>query len=457
MPDTSPEILLNPNETDSGDGRKAIRPVTIVIHADMPRNPDANSAGNALRDPQQQLDEIVSLTAAIGAVVVGELLVTLRTPKPATLLTQGALDQITDLAREHHAELLVVNARLTAIQQRNLERKLDLKVLDRTALILEIFGARARTKEGQLQVELAAMTYQKSRLVRSWTHLERQRGGGGFTGGPGESQIELDRRMIADRIVRIKKELKEVRRTRSLHRDARRRVPFPIVALVGYTNAGKSTLFNRLAGAEVFAKDMLFATLDPTLRAVTIDTGMKVLLSDTVGFISDLPHELVEAFRATLEEVEEADLILHVMDASSEDAEAQYRDVLEVLEGLEISEQVRGSIVTVANKLDGTDPGRLEQLRAVLPDTDIHATSALTGEGVSALAEAISERLRARQERRELMLNWASDGAAISWLYQNGKVDELDGSDAEEGAVHLSILLGADKWGQFGSLFGASE
>ncbi|HSS13751.1 MAG TPA: GTPase HflX, partial [Rhizomicrobium sp.] len=303
----------------------------FVIHVE-PKNRAA--ADKALRDARARLEEAVGLTAAIHLNVVVAEIAPLARPTPATLLGTGKVDEIAALAKAHEPDVIIVNAHLTPVQQRNLEKAWDSKVLDRTAVILEIFGERAATREGRLQVELAHLNYQRSRLVRSWTHLERQRGGFGFLGGPGESQIESDRRLIAERIVRIKADLEKVKRTRSLGRQARKKVPFPVVALVGYTNAGKSTLFNRLTQSDVIAKDLLFATLDPTMRGVKLPQGTKIILSDTVGFIADLPTELVAAFRATLEEVLEAEIIVHVRDAAHDESSAQKDDVLKVLEEL---------------------------------------------------------------------------------------------------------------------------
>ena len=331
----------------------------FVIHVE-PKNrsrPDV-----ALRDAEARLAEAVGLTAAIHLDVVVAEIAPLARPVPATLLGSGKVDEIGTLAKAEEPEVIIVNAHLTPVQQRNLERAWNSKVLDRTAVILEIFGERAATREGRLQVELAHLSYQRSRLVRSWTHLERQRGGFGFLGGPGESQIESDRRLIAERIVRIKAELEKVKRTRSLGRQARKKVPFPVVALVGYTNAGKSTLFNRLTESEVLAKDLLFATLDPTMRGIKLPQGTKIILSDTVGFIADLPTELVAAFRATLEEVLEADVIVHVRDAAHDESAAQKADVLKVLE--ELGVEPGRPMLEVLNKIDLLEPGQRAGLLA---------------------------------------------------------------------------------------------
>jgi GTP-binding protein HflX len=342
--------------------------------------------------------------------------------------------------------VVVVDAALSPVQQRNLERAWDCKVIDRTGLILEIFGERARTKEGALQVELAHLDYQRTRLVRSWTHLERQRGGFGFLGGPGESQIEIDRRLIGERIVKLKKELEQVRRTRGLHRKARERVPYPVIALVGYTNAGKSTLFNALTGAGVYAQDQLFATLDPTMRAIRLPSGRTVILSDTVGFISELPTQLVEAFRATLEEVAAADTILHVRDAAHPDSAAQRADVLGVLtemaEGPDapLDADWPSRVVEVLNKADLM--GGVGALAPLSGDAVPHlegtiAVSALTGDGLERLRAALDERLAAGLETAEYRLA-PSDGAGIAWLYEHGEV--LSRDDAEE-AIRLTVRL----------------
>ena len=392
-----------------------------------------------LRQAEERLAEAVSLAEAIGLDIRIARIVPLRDRRPSTLLGEGQVEAAREMIAEAGVTVAVVDATLSPVQQRNLERAWSCKVIDRTGLILEIFGERARTREGALQVELAHLDYQRSRLVKSWTHLERQRGGFGFLGGPGESQIELDRRLIGDRIARIRRELEEVRRTRGLHRGARRRVPYPIVALVGYTNAGKSTLFNRLTGAEVFARDLLFATLDPTMRALELPSGRQVILSDTVGFISELPTELVAAFRATLEEIAEADVILHVRDVASHDSPAQRADVLAVLEGLAtgpsaaLDTEWPERVIELLNKVDLLDADR----RAALP-ADAMALSATSGEGCAALLAAIDARLAARMVLREASLDPA-DGETLAWLYQHGEVfARTDGDDAIRVQVRLT-------------------
>jgi GTP-binding protein HflX len=367
--------------------------------------------------------------------------VPLRQRRPATLLGEGQVGSQKQVIADQHVTVAVVDAALSPVQQRNLERAWDCKVIDRTGLILDIFGERAATREGSLQVELAHLEYQRSRLVRSWTHLERQRGGFGFLGGPGETQIEADRRLIGDRIVKLKRELEQVRRTRGLHRSARRRVPFPVVALVGYTNAGKSTLFNALTGAEVVARDQLFATLDPTMRGLRLPSGRRVILSDTVGFISELPTELVAAFRATLEEVAEADVILHVRDAAHPDSAAQRADVIAVLEEMaregSLDETWPERTIEVLNKADLL--GGRDQVASREPAV---AVSALTGEGLPALLAAVDARIAAAMEIADYDIPPA-DGARLAWLYQHGEV--LERADQDD-AIHVRVrLLAADR------------
>jgi GTP-binding protein HflX len=363
------------------------------------------------------------LARAIRLVIAHAEVVRFARPRPASLFGSGAVDRFAELIAAEDIELAVVNAPLTPVQQRNLEQAWKAKVIDRTGLILEIFGARARTHEGRLQVELAALSYQRSRLVRSWTHLERQRGGFGFLGGPGESQIEIDRRLIDQRITRLKRDLKGVARTRELHRKTRRQVPYPVIALVGYTNAGKTTLFNRLTGSASFAEDQLFATLDPTMRAIRLPSGGMAILSDTVGFISDLPTQLVAAFRATLEEVLEADAIVHVRDVAHPESMAQRHDVHEVLAELGLADRVEGGdLVEMLNKADLLDGRAHEALRnatARQPGTVV--ASALTGDGCRALLETLDRRLSASRQVVDVTVR-LSDGAALAWLYHHGEI-----------------------------------
>ena len=410
-------------------------------NADRGAGHDGARSSDGHRSADHRLAEAVGLTASIGLAVVHTAIVPLRMRRPATLLGAGQVATQHDAITENDVTVAVIDAALSPVQQRNLERAWGCKVIDRTGLILDIFGERAATKEGALQVELAHLDYQRSRLVRSWTHLERQRGGFGFLGGPGETQIEADRRQIDERIVRLKKDLEQVRRTRGLHRFARRRVPFPVVALVGYTNAGKSTLFNALTGAEVTARDQLFATLDPTMRGLRLPSGRRVILSDTVGFISELPHELVASFRATLEEVAEADVILHVRDAAHPDSAAQRADVVTVLEDMvadgALDADWQSRTIEVLNKADlmgGVDfvP---ERFGAV-------AVSAITGEGLDALKAAIDQRIAAGMELANYDIA-PQDGARLAWLYQHGEVVDRQDADA---AVHVTVrLLPADR------------
>ena len=392
------------------------------------------------RDAASRLAEAAALASAIGLEVVDTLIATIGRITPATLVGSGKVEEIKEIARALEPEVIIVNANVSPVQQRNLEKEWGAKVLDRTALILEIFGERARTREGKLQVELAHLSYQRSRLVRSWTHLERQRGGFGFLGGPGETQIETDRRLIGERIAKIKKELEEVTRTRGLHRKARKRVPFAMVALVGYTNAGKSTLFNRLTEAEVLVKDLLFATLDPTMRGCVLPGGRRIILSDTVGFIADLPVQLVAAFRATLEEVLEADIILHIRDAAHDESEAQKKDVLTVLAELGVEEGER-PFLEVLNKIDLLDS---EVAKAMLARNRVRsaapiAVSALTGEGTRDLLLAIDRQLGAREQFIRLKLSPA-DGAGLAWAYAHGRVVER-----RTGEKGMSLLIAANK------------
>ena len=391
------------------------------------------------RTDEGRLDEAVGLAQAIDLQVIGAESVAIRGIRPATLFRSGRVEAIGEQVAADEIELVVVDGALSPIQQRNLERAWHCKVIDRTGLILEIFGDRARTKEGRLQVELAALTYQRSRLVRSWTHLERQRGGFGFLGGPGESQIELDRRRIDERITHIKRELATVKRTRGLHRAARGRVPYPVVALVGYTNAGKSTLFNRLSGAAVGARDQLFATLGPTMRLLTLPSGRRAILSDTVGFVADLPTDLIAAFRATLEEVLTADLVVHVRDIAHAESAAQRRDVLLVLEDLGMSHLAdEGRLVELWNKLDLVSPEAAERLTAAARrQSGVVLGSASSGANLDALLAELDDRLASSMHVVEVILDLA-DGARLAWLYRHGTV--LGRHDLD-GRAHLRVAL----------------
>ncbi|MBA4268809.1 MAG: GTPase HflX [Methylobacterium sp.] len=410
---------------------------------------DANQRSFAAR-----LDEAVGLAAAIDLTVVEPIQVMLTALRPATYLGKGKVEEIAERIKIEEIGLVVMDCALSPVQQRNLEKAFGCKVIDRTGLILEIFGRRARTKEGALQVELAHLNYQKSRLVRSWTHLERQRGGFGFLGGPGETQIEADRRIIQERMTKIERDLEAVKRTRGLHRASRKRVPYPVVALVGYTNAGKSTLFNRLTSAEVLAQDMLFATLDPTARALKLPHGARIMLSDTVGFISDLPTQLVAAFRATLEDAIEADVLLHVRDVAHEDTTAQAADVQAILRDLGIDPDDGQRVVEVWNKSDLLAPEERERqlgLAGLKPEVSRPVlVSALTGDGIGRLTDAIESRIARSRPIYRLALP-PGDGQSLAWLHANGEI--LERRDAEDGTLDLTVRLPPEREGAFGARF----
>jgi len=399
-----------------------------VLHPDI-------ATDRARRAPAPALEEAVALAAALpDLVVAGSEVVPLPKARPGLLFGSGKIEELGARMAEAEVDLVLIDGPVTPVQQRNLERAWKVKILDRTGLILEIFADRARTREGVLQVELAALSYQRTRLVRAWTHLERQRGGLGFVGGPGETQIEADRRAIDEAITRLRRQLEKVSKTRDLHRAARRKVPFPVVALVGYTNAGKSTLFNRVTGAEVLAKDMLFATLDPTMRGVTLPGGLKIILSDTVGFISDLPTQLVAAFRATLEEVLEADLILHVRDIAHPETEEQAEDVRSILTELGVAEET--PLIEVWNKTDLLDADRRGALEAVADrHDDVLTLSAVTGAGLDALLAAVTRALDAARSRREVLLGF-SEGRKRAWLYDQGVVES---EVQQDGGYRLTV------------------
>ncbi|ESX92214.1 GTPase HflX [Mesorhizobium sp. LNJC403B00] len=424
-------------------GTEATGPTRAVVIVPVltrhQRNDDETNRPRLTRSADARHDEAVGLARAINLDLIHTAVVTVNDPRPATLLGSGKVAEFAEIVKEGHAEVVIVDHPLTPVQQRNLEKEMNAKVLDRTGLILEIFGERARTKEGTLQVELAHLNYQKGRLVRSWTHLERQRGGAGFLGGPGETQIESDRRQLQEKIIKLKHELETVRRTRDLHRAKRKKVPFPVVAIVGYTNAGKSTLFNRLTGAHVLAEDMLFATLDPTLRRVRLPHGTPIILSDTVGFISDLPTHLVAAFRATLEEVVEADLVIHLRDISDPDTAAQAEDVERILADLGVDAGDAKRVVEVWNKVDLLDDGNRERLLADGTDANKAppiAISAVTGEGIDALKALIETRMSGELEELTVTIEPPQFGL-VDWLYRNG--DVVSRVDNEDGSATIAL------------------
>lgn len=437
-------------KVDAGHARAFIAGPYLVPR----KNRTAPPTSIDIRSPQARLSEAEGLALAIDLDIAGSLIIQVNEIRPATFIGGGKAEEIATLARSADADLIVMDCALSPVQQRNLEKIFGAKVIDRTGLILEIFGKRARTKEGRLQVELAHLSYQRSRLVRSWTHLERQRGGHGFMGGPGETQIEADRRLIQDRIIRLEKELTQVKRTRGLHRKNRAKVPFPVVALVGYTNAGKSTLFNTLTNAEILAKDMLFATLDPTMRAVSLPHGQKVMLSDTVGFISELPTMLVSAFQATLEEVLEAEVILHVRDISDPETAAQSADVNDVLRQLGIDTDQAGRIIEVWNKIDllPDDEAAAKRNLASNRSSDERPiiVSALKGIGLDDLLAEIEQRVTGSRSVYDLRLS-SDDGAGLAWLYENMEVVGRD--DGEEGFLSLQIRVAPERLGRFNRKF----
>jgi len=419
--------------------RQAPTRAGVFVPVIRQRNPA--EAGEVIRrSDEDRLLEAEGLARAIDLDIAARGIVPISKPQPGTLIGSGKVEELKGLVAAEEIGLVIVDHPLTPVQQRNLEKELNAKVLDRTGLILEIFGRRARTKEGRLQVELAHLNYQRGRLVRSWTHVERQRGGAGFLGGPGETQIEADRRQLQDKIKRLEKELEQVRRTRTLHRAKRKKAPHPVIALVGYTNAGKSTLFNTITGAGVLAKDLLFATLDPTLRRITLPHGTEVIFSDTVGFISDLPTHLVAAFRATLEEVIEADIVLHVRDMSDPDALAQASDVRKILTDLRIDTDDTDHVVEVWNKIDRLDESGRAHLESTAAGSShaeaIHLVSAATGEGVDGLLADIEQRIAGRAEQLEMDVP-AESLNMLPWLYENSIVRERE--DREDGGVHLVV------------------
>lgn len=460
MRPTDPKKLKRKTGEVGGDGARADGGVSAVVFVPVLDQKAAKTARGLAADtpdrtPQARLDEAVGLAVAIDLDVRESGIVQVPQPKPATLFGSGKVEELAGVVRMEDAELVIVDHPLTPVQQRNLEQAWNAKVLDRTGLILEIFGDRARTREGRLQVERAHLDYQKSRLVRSWTHLERQRGGFGFMGGPGETQIETDRRLLGERITNISKELNQVRRTRALHRKSRQQVPYPAVALVGYTNAGKSSLFNTLTGAEVMAQDILFATLDPTIRALTLPNGSKAVLSDTVGFISDLPTTLIAAFRATLEEVQEADLILHVRDISDPTTASQRADVNSVLADLDVDAAAEPErVLEVWNKADLLEPLERERAENEAPRYGAILVSAITGVGLETLLAEIEARLNSRRQTLEIAVR-PQEGALSNWIYENCEV--ISRSDLGDGVTSLRIRVAPDKREKLARVAGAAR
>ena len=461
MRPTDPRELKRKKERtrrEVGYARSAGRTNSVVLAPVLGAKQKARGATrltSPVRSPQARLDEAVGLAAAIDLEVKASGLVPVPNPRPATLFGSGKVEELAGLVRAEEAVLVIVDHPLTPVQQRNLETAWDAKVLDRAGLILEIFGRRARTREGRLQVELAHLVYQKSRLVRSWTHLERQRGGFGFLGGPGETQIETDRRLIGERIDVIRKELEQVKRTRSLHRKSRQRVPYPSAALVGYTNAGKSTLFNALTGAKVLAEDTLFATLDPTIRALPLPGGSKAVLSDTVGFISDLPTTLIAAFRATLEEVLQADLILHVRDIADVASASQREDVNAVLAELGIeAEGEPDRVMEVWNKADLLDAAALKRIEKEAKKASSVLVSAVTGYGLTTLLAEIERRLNRARDTLKIAVN-PQEGALSNWIYENSEV--IDREDLGDGVTALRIRIAPEKRERLARLAGTAR